>query len=433
MPVDTSIYGDIQYPDPLGQVDRIAQTANALVQAQSSRADLQSRIELGKLIQQNTTPDGFNANALAAAAARDPNAVFAAKDAVDFANKQQTLQLANNQTGLTNIGNRFASMVAQSSGPISADQVRSEIVNMGAEGLAPQAFIKGLLQTVPPDGDLKPWLTGQWITSLPSSVAAAPAPAAPGPGGEERKQTTGQFIAQATGPGSGAASDAGGGVTTGLPVGASEAMTASAKQLGEDRIRAATFKQTSYPLTQAIPLIQKLGATGVGPGSEEWNHFKTLLQSWGIPTGAGDKTTMYNELKKYLNQNVMQTGNTSTNDKLESSFASSPNLNLDDNALLNLSKSALSLQRLQQAQVLAFDQATDKNGNPLPVSDYSKWATKWSTGQDVRAFGWDLMTPAEREKVWNSIPADKRDAFKQSVGLAQSLNLFSPGATANAQ
>ena len=119
--------------------------------------------------------------------------------------------------------------------------------------------------------------------------------------------------------------------------------------------------------------------------------------------------------------------------QLESSFASSPNLNLDDNALLNLSKSALSLQRLQQAQVLAFDQATDKNGNPLPVSGYSKWATKWSTGQDVRAFGWDLMTPAERKRVWNSIPADKRDAFKQSVGLAQSLNLFSPGATANAQ
>jgi hypothetical protein len=136
---------------------------------------------------------------------------------------------------------------------------------------------------------------------------------------------------------------------------------------------------------------------------------------------------MFNELKKYLNQNVMQTGNTSTNDKLESSFASSPNLDLDSNALLRLAKSALSLQRMQQAQVLSFDQSG------LPVGDYAKWANKFNTDQDVRAYGWDMMSPDERKKVWDSIPKDKRDAFKQTVTNAQGLNLLSVPEQTNAQ
>jgi hypothetical protein len=338
----------------------------------------------------------------------------------------------------------------------------TDAANMVADGELPASTAAAMVRSVPHDanalkdfglqmgiGSMSPESQGNVVdgppipgTNQPTKITAGQA-AALALGGRAGSRSPGAGSGATLAPADTAAAAPPAGPAIGFPSApapgvlkaAEDTAEASAAQLGQDRAQATKFTQASYPLSKAIPLLEALGPTGTGPGSETWNELKTFAQSWGFPLGDKDRTQAYNQVRKFLNQQVTSNGDTSSNDKLAASFASNPNLSLDQASNVVLAKSMLSLQRLKQAQVLAFGQTG------LGPDQYAKWASTWNTGQDVRAFGWDLMTPAERAKVWGSLPpndpknpndpASPRNRFKQSVELAKGLNLF--GAPSNAQ
>jgi hypothetical protein len=221
-----------------------------------------------------------------------------------------------------------------------------------------------------------------------------------------------------------------GGLQTGMAPGYNEAQvqtgTGSGAALNEARQRGLNYRQEVFPLEAAIPALEKLGKTGTGPGTEQFNQIKSFLQSAGIPGLDVDKIKNFDEAKKYLTDFVNQNGNTGTNDKLAAAFAGNPSVGVSNAAAVDVAKSALSLRRMKQAQLVEFE----KSG--LPDSDYTKWASQWNIGHDPRAFGFDLMTPEQRKNVISGLPEGKngkpgpRDLFKLQVVAAHNAGIIKP-------
>jgi hypothetical protein len=105
---------------------------------------------------------------------------------------------------------------------------------------------------------------------------------------------------------------------------------------------------------------------------------------------------------------------------LAAAFAGNPSVGVSNAAAVDVAKSALSLRRMKQAQLVQFE----KSG--LPDSEYTKWASQWNVGHDPRAYGFDMMTVPQRNAVLKSIPdtkgkngaASPRDLFKLQVEAA---------------
>ncbi len=246
----------------------------------------------------------------------------------------------------------------------------------GAPGLQPPADAGG-----PPAG----------FPSMPSATprpAAAPAPAPARPAAPMSSLAPGQAEA---------ANVAGG---------------ASGGALGDARNRGLNYQSEVNPLEQAIPALEKLGTKGTGPGTDSINHLKSFVLS-NVPgadfKGLKDDVATYDKAKKYLTDFVNQNGNSGTNDKLAAAFAGSPSTTISNAAAVDVAKTALALRRFKQAQLISFE-ASGK-----PDADFAKEAGKFAREHDPRAYGFDMMSPAERKKVIESLPKGKRELFMMDV------------------
>jgi hypothetical protein len=217
------------------------------------------------------------------------------------------------------------------------------------------------------------------------------------------------------------------------PPGSVEAQKAagagSGAELVEARHRSLNYRQEVFPLEQAIPALEKLGTKGTGPGTESINRLKSFILS-NVPgadfKGLKDDVAAYDKAKKYLTDFVNQNGNAGTNDKLAASFAGNPSVNISNAAAADVAKTALALRRMKEAQQVEFE----KSGKP--DDEFAKFAGQWNLSHDPRAYGFDLMTPAQRKKVIESLPEGKdgkpgpRDLFKLQVMDAHAAGIINP-------
>lgn len=216
-------------------------------------------------------------------------------------------------------------------------------------------------------------------------------------------------------------------VVAAAPPGQAEAANvaggASGGALGDARNRSLNYQQEVNPLEQAIPALEKLGTKGTGPGTDSINHLKSFVLS-NVPgadfKGLKDEVATYDKAKKYLTDFVNQNGNSGTNDKLAAAFAGNPSVNISNAAAVDVAKTALTLRRFKQAQLLAFE------NSGKPDADFAKEAGKFAREHDPRAYGFDLMTPAERKKVIESLPKGKRELFMMDVQDALSQGMLKP-------
>ena len=112
----------------------------------------------------------------------------------------------------------------------------------------------------------------------------------------------------------------------------------------------------------------------------------------------------------------MSSGNTGTNDKLAASFSGNPSVKISNAAATDVVKSAVALQRLQQAKVLAFEQSG------MPPSDYAKFSLNYATQADPRAFGIDMMTPQARQALSQSLPPNSPERARFNTSLQSAVN-----------
>lgn len=212
-------------------------------------------------------------------------------------------------------------------------------------------------------------------------------------------------VVTAAGPGTNAALTTAGGAAGGL--------------LGSSATEQADYRRQTTPLEQAIPALERLGATGTGPGKDEINQMKSIAISFGFaPKNWTGSVKDFDEAKKYLIDNARQLGNTSTNDQLAASFSANPSTKMSNAAAVDVAKTLLALRRMKYMQLQEF-----YNSGKAP-EEFPKFASQWNAAHDPRAFGWDHMTPEQRKAVWKSLPAKKRDMFKLDVQRADEAGVL---------
>lgn len=211
-----------------------------------------------------------------------------------------------------------------------------------------------------------------------------------------------------------------GGVVTSPSAGRLQAQTqaavTSAQRYAEDASRESNFQQNIIPLQKAYEAVKSLGTTGMGPGSEQLNEIRSFLVSRGV-LNPSDELKSFDEARKYLTQAARANGDTGTNDKLAAAFAGNPNLGISNAAATDVLKTSLSLSRLQNAQVRAFQSTGQGEEN------YSKWSNTWNSEQDPVAYGFDLMEPAQRAKYIKGLDKPGRERFVKSLSTAVNLGL----------
>lgn len=270
---------------------------------------------------------------------------------------------------------------------------------------------------------------------LPPPIASVPVPATPIPPGDLPSSTgtpqaapNGLPVAQ---PPASAAPIGGPprptGPVTGFAPGIAEAETragaASGEQLAHARTTAANYQRDIFPLTQAIPALERLGTKGTGPGTEEINLLKSLVLSNvpGVKESDFNGTVAdYDKAKKYLTDFVNQTGNTGTNDKLAAAFAGNPSVGISNAAAVDVAKSALALRKMQQAAILDFER------KGLPASQFSRYIAQLTNTLDPRAFGFNLMGEDKQKKLVSELKKNPTEAenFRKSYELAKELGLI---------
>lgn len=421
--VNTALYAPLQATQQpqLGPL-QVLQMIGQLNQNKLFDQEFTARQNIGQAYKDNTLPGGeINAPGLRTQVGQTGG--FHAGDALGQATANSAADAGLKTTYQTILRQNFGQLATK---PLITDaDISGAKASAAAQGV-PGAAIQDFVSTMPrvnsrKDHDaLKDWAVDQSnLARGPEAIATGTT--IPGPKGEARQVLTGAAARGMAQPG---------GLQTGMQPGFNEAQVqtgaGSGAALNDARLRGLNYKQEVFPLEAAIPALEKLGKTGTGPGTEEFNHVKSFLQSAGIPGLDTDKIKNFDEAKKYLTDFVNQNGNTGTNDKLAAAFAGNPSVGVSNAAAVDVAKSALSLRRMKQAQLVEFE----KSG--LPDSEYTKWASRWQLGHDPRAFGFDMMAPEARKKVIESFPEGKngapgpRDLFKLQVMAAHNAGIIKP-------
>jgi len=254
----------------------------------------------------------------------------------------------------------------------------------------------------------------QGTGSMPGGPAAArPAPMAPqaAPGGRQAPA-----VRPAPQP-----------VQTSLAPGETERMGSAVNAYNAASAATGQYSVRVNPLRKAIPILERMKPTDIGPTSERWNDIKSIAQTLGAGPLAGidpEKIKDYNELKKYFNQYTSQAAATlgpKTNEGLATAVTSNPNVNMDKLSATDLAKMALGIERMQAAAVKEFKELVD--ARKVPANSFHDFMIDWGTKQDPRAFVYDMLDEKAQEKVRNLPPAE-REKVKEGMRIAKKHGLL---------
>lgn len=356
---------------------------------------------VGEAAQGAIGPDGtYSPSANMNALSSNPAASFSAPEAIHAVLEKQGIQLGQNAAQVKHAAGVYGAL-SDIEKPTASDVHKATALIATSNPNIPAPLVNQMARTILADPlGIKHGAATLRNIALGPEGTSGRVSAAPAPGGAPQQQSVGAANYGGT-----------------APVGLSPKETAAQTQTGagagsainDARLHSLNYNQQVFPLEQAIPALEKLGKTGTGPGTEEFNHIKSFLQSAGIPGLDTEKIKTFDEAKKYLTDFVNQNGNTGTNDKLAASFAGNPSVGISNAAAIDVAKSALTLRRAKQAQLYAFETSGKSE------EDYPKEAGKWAREHDPRAYGFDLMTPEARKKVLESLPAGKRELFMMDV------------------
>jgi hypothetical protein len=223
--------------------------------------------------------------------------------------------------------------------------------------------------------------------------------------------------------GVGQPSGSGPGRVTALPIGSASAMEDASKAYGAAIESAGRYAQRVNPLRQAIPIVENMKETDIGPTSEKWNNLKSSLQSLGAGPLLGidpAKIANYNELKKYLNQYALQASSVfgpKTNDGLASAVSSNPNMSMDKLSVSQLAKAAFGMERMQQTAVREF-QSMVSAGKASP-GDFNKFMLEFASEHDPRGFVYDLLPGQDQKKMVGGLSEVQQERIRESMRLAK--------------
>lgn len=245
---------------------------------------------------------------------------------------------------------------------------------------------------------------------------------------------SGRYPGQSTPAASGASSAGGpaGFVPSGPKMG--EGAAADVTATGSAKSLQALHDDVGNSGTRIAQLQTALGAlqnARTGAGSDSIQAAKSFLMTLSPETAKGlgvdpERVNNYDEANKYLTAYAMNQAGAlgeGTDTKLATALTANASTHISNLAAQDVVKANIGLERMKQAQALAFDASGQS------PSQFSKWQTTWNKTVDPRAFVADQMTPEQYSKVISTLTTPQAKAnFAKSLRNGIKAGLISiPG------
>lgn len=465
MPVDTSLYGLIQQPDPWKQAQQGALTADLLTAAQTNRMNLQARQGLSQAYQQATDPTTgqVDRSKLASIVSQDPRTAFQTAEVQQNANvaaqSGQTLDFNGWQNAVAKQGYLLNTMGGL--GQMHPDQARETLQHFKDVGaIAPQneAWIES---QIPNDPSQMPAFAANmqqlamsgldrlhaygkqlgWVNTGGQQVPYQVNPNAPGGAGPMQGMSP---VQNTVGPTWTSGTDSngnpamiplqGGGGYTGRPgapglpqgsvttgnVGAGIGAQAGAQQASQAYVNAVNAGNASQTNRQTLAGIRGAIQSGanLGPGGAGITQIQSWLVSHGMSQDAADKVQNSEEAYKLMQQyaNQMSLGGTGTDSRLNAAIASNPNPAYSKNTNLALVDRLDALERQNQDIRDAFQasgQTPDK---------FQSWLPTFQKTHGLGVYQFDSLTQPQQHAYLKSMTPAQRTQWATGYADFQSRN-----------
>lgn len=220
----------------------------------------------------------------------------------------------------------------------------------------------------------------------------------------------------------------GGFVPTGPALGQTRVAEGGADAYVRDLQAAAGSSGEMANLQAALGNLNTLGPEGTGPGTQGRKRIASFLNAAGLGRLPGvdpKRIEDFDEAASYLASAARSgTLNPASGQAPGAGAPTTPDIGeISQPAASNLVRAQIGLKRLQQAQARSY-QGQD-NG-----AGYGKHAADFASEQDPRAYSFDLRTPAEKQKLLQSLGPKDGPAYRKfinSLRTAHDLGLTNAG------
>lgn len=317
---------------------------------------------------------------------------------MSISNGQQTQVGAYSPSqGFTGNGPRVQQLLSPEAKSAMVPTVNSN----GQQGVIPKSSVVTDTGDARGQGNIRFDASGKMIDPQPQTQPVAPAvpqPAAPANAPGAASMQPQGFVPSAAPPG--------------VPEARAAQGRASGDMMAKDQEIGRNYQASINPMMQALPLLEKLGQTGTGPGTERLNDLKSFAVSLGVPGAQNftDSVKAYDEVRKYLTQNALS-GDTSSDQRLLATVSGNPSIKISNAAATDLVKTGIALKRMEAARGLA--------NSDVPPEQYAKVTADWMAKQDPRAYAVDLMSPEAKKALAKALGAPGSDAYKKFAASLQ--------------
>lgn len=409
--------GNILASNPLQLIGAM----NALNQNALFQKTFAAKQAVGGAFQNALSPDGTVDIGKLSTGLQHPDAAFAAPEAIGTLLDQRGKMISNDTAafGLAAGQNRTVqdAIGAMAQDPnLTPDKVRSTMATIARNTNLPSGMLHSVLQTMPNGGKaLQNWAANLGNVSIGAGGTASRVAGPPSPEGAPTTVPLGT-------------ANISGGMPTALPPGQAESLAANQAAYVADQTRSATTLGNVRQLETVLPLISQLGNTSFGPGSPEFAKLRGALTTAGVIDPNASDLQVRQQAGKYLLKYAQGAQNAGRSDQaLATAIGSNPNLDLTQPANLHLVKNQIGMDRMDAAIPLAFDSA---HPNASDKTKYNTYKANFYQGNDQRAFTFDLLSPAERREVIDSLGSPNSAAYKKfakSYQLAKTAGFITPG------
>ncbi|WP_432778229.1 hypothetical protein QZL74_15405 [Burkholderia gladioli pv. alliicola] len=469
--VDTSIYGNLQQPNPLqtaagavGLAGQIAQTQTAQQGLQTAQQNVQLRQGLASAYQAATDPTTgqVDRSKLASIISQDPRTAWATADVQQGANAAaQSAQTLDQNTWATHVAKQQyvldqVSSLAMNPNATAAD-AHSMLQHLAAAGTVPPDLEKQIESQIPTDpaqlpaflntvkmqaaqGAQRLQMYGKnlgWVNTGGQQIPYQTNPNAPGGAGpmdgmapvqnttppqwvqgtDARGNpamvplpagTPGGYTGRPSAPGLPSGSVTVGNVGAG--VGAQAGATQSA-QAYTNAVSAGNASQTNLQTLAGVRQAIESGAN-LGPGGAGLTQIQSWLVSHGMSQSDAAKVQNSEEAYKLMQQyaNQMSLGGTGTDQRLNAAIASNPNPAYSKNTNLAL------VDRLQALETQTQDTRDAFQASGLTPDKYQSWLPGFQKTHGIAVYQFGSMTPQQQGAYLKALTPQQRTQF--ATGLA---------------
>ena len=195
-----------------------------------------------------------------------------------------------------------------------------------------------------------------------------------------------------------------------------------------------------YQLQKSLGLLNQLGTQGTGPSAAGTQAVVSYAQSLpvigGLVAGVSSPADIanYDEANKYLTAYAAARAGAhggTTDSQLATTLSSNASTHISNLAAQDVVKANLGLERMDQAQAQAFQNAKDPTtGQPLTPDQFSNFSANWNQSMDPRAFVADQLSPQQVTGLVNGMAPSDLAKFQNTYSTAIKNGWMAPPAWA---